>query len=159
MKDLELKIGVKPLPHAAGLSILSRGTAGAAGYDLAAAIEESLNLVPGARLLVACGFTLEMPSWLEAQIRPRSGLALHHGVTVLNSPGTIDSDYRGEIKVILIHHGEQDFIINRGDRIAQLVFSRVEHPDFASLGADISDTARGEQGFGSTGMALDRSVR
>jgi len=109
------------LPHGAGLPLPARASAGAAGADLMAA--EAMVLAPGARALVPTGFAIALPEGMEAQVRPRSGLALRHGVTVLNAPGTIDADYRGEIGVILINHGDADFPIERGDRIAQLVIA------------------------------------
>ncbi|MDI9409662.1 MAG: dUTP diphosphatase [Candidatus Pacebacteria bacterium] len=153
MTQTELTIAVQSLPHAQGLTVLHRATEGASGYDLVAAIAESVTIKPTARTLVPCGFSLTMPIGMEAQVRPRSGLALHYGITVLNSPGTIDSDYRGEIKVILINHGTADFTINRGERIAQLVFAQSLQPKFTTVVLDPKTTLRGELGFGSTGMA------
>jgi dUTP pyrophosphatase len=146
-----LKITISRLPHAEGLSLPSYGTAEAAGMDLEAAVEAPLTLAPGTRALVPTGLSIALPSGYEAQIRPRSGLAAKHGVTVLNSPGTIDADYRGEIKAILINHGQEPFVIERGMRIAQMVvapYSRVEWQAVQTL----DETARGAGGFGSTGV-------
>ncbi len=124
---------------------------GASGADLRALLSDELVLKPGARALVPTGIRLQIPSGLEAQVRPRSGLAVKHGVTVLNSPGTIDSDYRGEIKVLLVNLGEEDFRIRSGDRIAQIVFGAVSRVTFVRE-TQIEETARGSGGFGSTGM-------
>ena len=121
-----------------------------AGADLKAAVDETVLLPPGERRLIPTGIRIEIPKGFEAQVRPRSGLALKHGVTVLNAPGTIDSDYRGEIGVILINHGENPFEIDRGDRIAQLVISPVTTVDFVPI-LELNETARGAGGFGSTG--------
>lgn len=145
-------ISLSWLPHGVGLPLPSMQTAGAAGVDLAAAVApgEPQVLAPGRRALVPCGFALALPPGFEAQLRPRSGLALEHGVTLLNAPGTIDADYRGEIKVILINLGAADFTIRRGDRIAQLVVAPVCRPNF-SVKAALDATERGDRGFGSTG--------
>ncbi|MBW3563190.1 MAG: dUTP diphosphatase [Acidobacteria bacterium] len=132
------------LPHPA------KGSELASGYDLRAAIDEPLVLSSGARALVPTGIAIALPAGFEGQVRPRSGLAVSHGVTVLNAPGTIDSDYRGEIKVILINHGDSDFTIRRGDRIAQLVFAELARLEIR-LVAELDDTLRGDGGFGSTG--------
>ncbi|MFP4562078.1 MAG: dUTP diphosphatase [Spirochaetia bacterium] len=126
------------------------GSAYSAGADLKAAVEETVRLAPGERKLIPTGVRMELPEGFEAQVRPRSGLALKHGVTVLNAPGTVDSDYRGEIGVILINHGETFFEIERGDRIAQLVISPVTTVDFVPI-LELNETARGAGGFGSTG--------
>lgn len=125
-------------------------TPGAAGADVCADLEADLVLAPGERALVPTGIALEIPRGFEGQVRPRSGLAARHGVTVLNSPGTIDSDYRGEVKVILINLGTERFTIRPGDRIAQIVFSAVTRMDF-SHGGTLGNTPRGSGGFGSTG--------
>ena len=125
-------------------------TQGAAGADLSADLDGDFVLAPGERALVPTGITLEIPPGIEAQVRPRSGLAARHGVTVLNSPGTIDSDYRGEVKVILINLGKESFTIRPGDRIAQIVFSPMIRVAF-SHGESLGDTPRGSGGFGSTG--------
>ncbi|MGB0648430.1 MAG: dUTP diphosphatase [Bradymonadia bacterium] len=127
-------------------------TTGAAGADLYAAIEDSMSLDPGARALVPTGIALELPIGFEAQVRPRSGLALRHGVTTLNAPGTIDADYRGEVGVILVNHGQDAFVVNRGDRIAQLVVASVCQARFVDVSV-LSDTERGSGGFGHTGVS------
>jgi dUTP pyrophosphatase len=145
-----VKVSILRLPNGADLPLPSYATAGSAGLDLRSA--EALTLKPGARALVATGITIALPTDTEAQVRPRSGLAVKHGVTVLNSPGTIDSDYRGEIKVPLINHGSEDFVIARGDRIAQMVIARVEQVELAEV-TSLDDTARGSGGFGSTGQS------
>jgi len=124
---------------------------GSVGADLRAKIEGELSLEPGGRAAVPTGLRLQIPPGYEAQIRPRSGLALNHGITVLNAPGTIDSDYRGEIRVILVNLGREAFVIHRGDRIAQIVFQAVVRGHFA-VGEGIADSPRGEGGFGSTGV-------
>lgn len=125
-------------------------TAGSAGIDLAAALSAPITLQPGERKLVPTGWAIALPEGYEAQVRPRSGLALKHGVTVLNAPGTIDSDYRGPIGVVLINHGEAPFVIQPGERIAQLVIARYEHVAF-ELVTVLAETARAEGGYGSTG--------
>ncbi|RST30538.1 dUTP diphosphatase [Sphingomonas ginkgonis] len=136
------------LPHGEGLPLPAYTTPGAAGMDVVAA--EDIDLAPGQRHAVATGFRLAIPEGYEVQVRPRSGLALKHGVTVPNTPGTIDSDYRGELKVIMINHGAETFPVRRGERIAQLVPAAVTQARFAEV-ADLDDTHRGEGGFGSTG--------
>ena len=140
------------LDHGKGLDAPRQQSAGAAGVDLLAAlgVSETLSIAPGARSLVPCGFAMALPAGYEAQVRPRSGLAAKYGVTVLNSPGTIDADYRGEIKVILINHGAEPFEIRRGDRIAQLVVAPVSAVTF-QLEETLDETQRGSGGFGSTG--------
>jgi dUTP pyrophosphatase len=139
------------LAHAEGLPPPTRHSKEAAGFDLTAALPagEPRTLKPGEWALIPTGVTIELPQGYEAQVRPRSGLALNHGVTVLNAPGTIDSDYRGEIGVLLINHGRQPYVVVRGSRVAQLVFSRVEATVFVEAG-DLKGTDRGEKGFGST---------
>ena len=141
------------LPHGSGLPLPSYETHGAAGMDLRAAIGESepLTLKPGERALVPSGFIFEIPDGFEAQIRPRSGLAFKHGITCLNTPGTIDSDYRGEVKVLLNNLGQDDFTITRGMRIAQMVVAPVTQVRVEEIG-ETSSTARGAGGFGSTGV-------
>ncbi len=148
MSSPELRIGLERLPHGEGLSLPSYASAGAAGLDVVAA--ESLVLEPGARHAVATGFALAIPEGYEVQVRPRSGLALKHGITCLNAPGTIDSDYRGEVKVILANLGDEPFRIVRGERIAQLVPAPVQRAAFVEV-ADLDETGRGAGGFGSTG--------
>ena len=143
-----VRLRLKRLPQGAGLPLPAYATAGAAGMDVVAA--EALVLRPGQRHAVATGFALAIPEGYEVQVRPRSGLALKHGVTCLNTPGTIDSDYRGEVKVILANLGADPFPIARGDRIAQLVPAPVTRATLAEV-ADLDDTARGSGGFGSTG--------
>ncbi len=143
-----IPVQIKRLPHGQGLDFPVYATLGAAGMDVVAA--ESLTLRPGQRHAVATGFGIAIPEGYEVQVRPRSGLALKHGITLPNTPGTIDSDYRGELKVILINLGEDDFPIERGDRIAQLVLAPVTLATWEEV-EELSDTARGEGGFGSTG--------
>ena len=145
-----LHIKVLRLPHARGLPLPAYQSDGAAGADLVAAVERRQILGPGARCLVPTGLILELPPGYEAQVRPRSGLALRHGVTVLNSPGTIDCDYRGELQVLLVNLGDAPFTIERGERIAQLVVQRVEQARLTEV-AKIAATRRGAGGFGSTG--------
>jgi dUTP pyrophosphatase len=153
-----LEIAVLRLPHAVGLPLPAYESAGAAGLDLRAALAEGavLELAPGARDLVPTGLCLQLPEGFEAQVRPRSGLAARHGVTVLNAPGTVDSDYRGEVKVILINHGTQTYPIRRGDRIAQLVVAPVARAQFSEV-TTLEATSRGAGGFGSTGVHLQHS--
>jgi dUTP pyrophosphatase len=146
------KIAVRRLPHAEGLPLPAYETPGSAGMDLRAAVPEAEPLVlkPGARLLAPTGLCMAIPQGYEVQVRPRSGLAAKAGVTCLNTPGTIDSDYRGEVKVILINLGAEDFVIRRGDRIAQMVVAPVAQAVWIEVD-DLDDTARGAGGFGSTG--------
>jgi dUTP pyrophosphatase len=139
---------VKRLPHFEGLELPAYATAGAAGMDVLAA--EDVTLAPGGRHAVATGLAVAIPPGFEIQVRPRSGLALKHGITVPNTPGTIDSDYRGEVKVILINHGADAFDIRRGDRVAQLVLSPVVRAGWLKVD-ELDETPRGEGGFGSTG--------
>jgi dUTP pyrophosphatase len=143
-----IRIELKRLPHGEGLPLPAYATEGAAGMDVVAA--EALTLAPGARAAVATGFAIAIPAGHEVQVRPRSGLALRHGVTCLNTPGTIDSDYRGEVKVILANLGQDPLEIARGDRIAQLVPAVVLRATLAEV-AMLDDTSRGAGGFGSTG--------
>lgn len=147
-----VRVPILQLPHAEGLPLPAYQTAGAAGLDLLAALPEDRPVVlsPGARALVPTGLRLALPHGHEAQVRPRSGLALKHGVTVLNSPGTIDADYRGEVQVILVNLGQEPFAIRRGERIAQLVVQTVSQADLV-VRATLDETARGAGGFGSTG--------
>ncbi len=148
----ELSIKIQPLhPRFDTLGLAPRRMSEhAAGFDLAAALDAATTLAPGARLAVPCGFAMAVPPGYEAQVRPRSGLALRHGVTVLNAPGTIDADYRGEVKVILVNHGEEAFVIEPGTRIAQLVVAAVAAPTLAVVQV-LPDSERGAGGFGSTG--------
>jgi len=140
------------LPHGEGLTLPAYQTAHAAGLDLPAAVPEdhSLTLLPGRSALVPTGFMIALPEGYEAQVRPRSGLAAKHGVTVLNAPGTVDADYRGEISVLLINHGAEPFTIKRGERIAQMVIAPVARAELVAV-TKLSSTARGGGGFGSTG--------
>jgi dUTP pyrophosphatase len=144
------QVRVLRLPHNPDLPLPSRQTAGSAGFDLASA-EPDFVLAPGERRLVATGLVLELPPGVEGQVRPRSGLALRYGLTLPNAPGTIDSDYRGEVKVILQNGGTEGVTIARGDRIAQLVFSRYESPSLVDA-TELEQTARGAGGFGSTAV-------
>ncbi len=146
---MTIRIAIKRLEGGEGLPLPAYATEGAAGMDVVAA--ESLVLAPGARHAVATGFAFAIPDGYEVQVRPRSGLALKHGVTCLNTPGTIDSDYRGEVKVILANLGAEPFPIARGDRIAQLVAAPVQRAVFDEV-YDLDNTARGSGGFGSTGV-------
>jgi dUTP pyrophosphatase len=146
-------VRIKRLPHAQDLPLPAYETAGAAGLDLRAALpERDLELVPGARSLVPTGLVLALPPGSEGQVRPRSGLALRHGVTVLNAPGTIDADYRGEVQVLLVNLGQQPFTIRHGDRIAQLIVAPVAQARLVEVHS-LDDTVRGAGGFGSTGIA------
>jgi len=147
-----IKVKLLPLEHAVGLQLPTYATDQSAGMDLSAAIEEALELGPGDRILVPTGLSIALPKGYEAQIRPRSGLAVKHGITVLNTPGTIDADYRGEIKVVLINHGKEPFTIERGMRIAQMVVEKFEIVEWDVV-KDLENTERGESGFGSTGTA------
>jgi dUTP pyrophosphatase len=145
-----LRAAIARLPHARGLALPAYATEGSAGMDLAAAVDAPLTLAPGARALVPTGFAIALPAGAEAQIRPRSGLALRHGVTCLNAPGTIDADYRGEVGVILVNHGAEPFTVTRGMRVAQLVVQRVARVAWREEAA-LDPTARAAGGFGSTG--------
>lgn len=149
-----LVVAVRRLAHAHDLPLPGHATANSAGVDLLAAVAAPVVLAPGARILVPTGIAIALPAGFEAQVRPRSGLALHHGVTVLNAPGTIDADYRGEVAVILINYGEIAFTIERGLRIAQLVVAPVRTLVWQEADA-LPVSARGEGGFGSTGVATD----
>ncbi len=144
----EVPVAVKILPHGEGLPLPVYATEGAAGMDVVSA--EDVTLAPGGRHAVATGLSMAIPAGFEIQVRPRSGLALKHGISVPNSPGTIDSDYRGELKVILINHGADAFDIRRGDRVAQLVLAPVTRASWLQV-EELDETLRGEGGFGSTG--------
>jgi len=145
-------VAVRRLPHGEGLPLPAYETDQAAGMDLRAAVpeDEALTLAPGARAAVPTGLAMALPAGFEAQVRPRSGLALKAGITCLNTPGTIDADYRGEVKVILINLGQEPFVIRRGERIAQMVVAPVVQATWAEVD-DLDETARGAGGFGSTG--------
>ncbi len=146
-----LKVRIKRLPHAEGIELPSYATDHSAGLDLRAAVDSHIVLKPLERSLVPTGFIFEIPEGYEGQVRPRSGLAVKRGITVLNSPGTIDADYRGEVKVILINLGQEDVVIERGERIAQLIIAPVSRVDLVEV-EEVSATQRGEGGFGSTGV-------
>jgi dUTP pyrophosphatase len=144
------EVALKRLPHGAGLALPDYATELSAGMDLLAAVEAAVVLAPGQRRLIPSGIAIALPAGVEAQVRPRSGLALEHGITVLNAPGTIDADYRGEVGVILINLGQEPFTIRRGDRIAQLVIATHAQARWRVVEA-LDDSARGAGGFGSTG--------
>ena len=146
---MTIRIAIARLPHGEGLPLPSYATPGAAGMDVVAA--EDLDLLPGQRHAVATGFKVAIPHGYEIQVRPRSGLAFKHGISVPNTPGTIDSDYRGELKILLINHGSEPFAIRRGERIAQLVPAAVTLAEFEELD-ELCETERGAGGFGSTGV-------
>ncbi|QGQ96280.1 dUTP diphosphatase [Paenibacillus psychroresistens] len=148
--SLSYKVEIKRLPGNEDIVLPQKMSDLASGFDLYAAVAEPLTLNPGERVLVPTGFAIAMPAELEAQIRPRSGLAFKHGITALNSPGTIDADYRGEIKVLLINHGKEAFIIQRNERISQMVFQIVPQIQLEEV-EELSDTVRGTGGFGHTG--------
>lgn len=145
-----IRIGIRTLPGNEDLPLPKQMSKGASGFDLFAAVKESLTISPGKWKLIPTGIALAMPDGCEAQVRPRSGLALKHGVTVLNTPGTIDADYRGEIGVILLNVGDQEYIVRRGERIAQLVFQLIPQVEF-QLTDQLDRTSRGSGGFGHTG--------
>jgi dUTP pyrophosphatase len=146
----DLAVDLRRLPNAEGLPLPAYATADSAGMDLIAAVASDVVIEPGRRALVPTGLAIALPAGFEAQVRPRSGLALKHGVTVLNAPGTIDADYRGEIAVILINHGAEPFAIRRGDRIAQMIVAPVTRVAWREVAA-LGESARGAGGFGSTG--------
>jgi dUTP pyrophosphatase len=148
----EPKVAVQRLAHSDDLPLPAYATTQSAGLDLMAAVQGEVTLAPGARQLIPTGLAIALPAGFEAQVRPRSGLALKHGITVLNSPGTIDADYRGEVQVLLINHGEAPFVIKRGDRIAQMVVAPVTQIAW-SVVDQLDQTERGSGGYGSTGIA------
>jgi dUTP pyrophosphatase len=145
-----LTVAVEVLPHGAGLPLPSWKTQGAAGADLTAALADPICIEPGARALVPCGFAMALPDGWEAQVRPRSGMALRHGVTVINAPGTIDADYRGEVCVALVNLSTEAYVVHRGDRIAQLVLAPVVRATWQPVDT-LPPSDRGSGGFGSTG--------
>jgi len=147
----KVKVKLVPMEHAVGLPLPKYATSLSAGMDLSAALEDALELGPGDRILVPTGLSIALPPGYEAQVRPRSGLAVKYGVTVINSPGTIDADYRGEIKVALINHGKEPFTIERGMRVAQMVVEKHEHIEWEVV-KSLDETGRGDGGFGSTGV-------
>jgi dUTP pyrophosphatase len=149
---MSINVNIQILPHGEDIELPKYETSGSAGMDLSAAIEQDIVLKVGERKLIPCGFAIALPEGFEAQIRPRSGLAFKNGVTVLNSPGTIDSDYRGEIKVILINLGQDDFVISKSMRIAQMVIAPVIQSKW-NIVTSHDETSRGSGGFGSTGVA------
>ncbi len=144
-------IKFKKLSHAEDLPLPGYESASAAGMDIRAALDEPITLKPGERILIPTGLQMALPDGYEAQIRPRSGLAIRNGITMLNSPGTIDADYRGEVKVIAINHGQEDFTVNHGDRIAQMVIAPVVQLSIEEVDS-LDETERGAGGFGSTGV-------
>jgi dUTP pyrophosphatase len=150
---MSVRVALKRLPEAEGLPLPSYMSDLAAGADLFAAVHEELTLAPGERALVPTGISIALPHGYEAQIRPRSGLALKSGITCLNTPGTIDADYRGPVKVLLVNLGSEPAVIRRGDRIAQMVVSPVWRAEFHVV-TELPETERGSNGFGSTGVAL-----
>ena len=149
-----MSIRIARLPHGIGLDLPAYATAGAAGCDLVAAVGAPVSLAPGARALIPTGLLIAVPPGHELQIRPRSGLALKHGIMVANSPGTIDEDYRGELQVILLNAGSKPFVVERGMRVAQAVLAPVVHATWVEVDA-LDGTVRGERGFGSTGTGAD----
>lgn len=152
MNEMEpLKIYFQKLEHLGGLPLPGYETSQSAGMDIRAALENPVHLEPGKRALIPAGFKMALPNGYEAQIRPRSGLAYRNGITMLNTPGTIDADYRGEVKLLAINHGEKTFTINHGDRIAQMVIAPVNQAAIEEVKA-LPETKRGEGGFGSTGV-------
>lgn len=149
-------VDVQVLPEGRGLPLPAYMSNAAAGCDLYAAVDQDVTLAPGERTLISTGIAISLPTGFEAQVRPRSGMALRFGITCLNAPGTIDSDYRGPVSVVLINHGSDPFVIRRGDRIAQLVIGRVAQGDFRQVDS-LDQTARGAGGFGSTGHVAERT--
>ena len=149
-----MNLSIQRLPHGRDLPLPSYATEGSAGLDLLAAIEGDIELKPGQRAAIPCGIAVAFSDKYEGQVRARSGLALNHGITLLNAPGTIDSDYRGEIKAILVNLGDAPFIVSRGMKIAQLVLARVKRAIIVGV-EELPETRRGEGGFGSTGMKHD----
>ena len=148
-----LKIQILRLPHGEGVPLPKYMSRSASGMDLYAAVESEVTLKPGERKLIPTGFKMALPEGYEAQVRPRSGLAVKNGISVLNTPGTIDEDYRGEVGVILVNHGSEDFKVKRNDRIAQMVINKVEQADIEEV-KSLSETHRSSGGFGHTGTSL-----
>ncbi len=146
-----INVSIKRRPGCADIPLPSYETAGSVGMDIAAAVDDAVVLDPGERAVIPCGFSMALPPGYEAQVRPRSGLAVKHGISLVNAPGTIDSDYRGEIKVPVINHGNEPFGITRGMRIAQMVVAAVSTAELVEVDA-LPDTVRGEGGFGHTGV-------
>lgn len=148
---MSVRVPIRRLPHAAGLPAPAYATAAAAGLDLPAALTEPLVLLPGCRAAIPTGICVAIPEGFEGQVRPRSGLALRHGIGMLNAPGTVDADYRGEVKVILVNHGDEPVTLSRGDRIAQLVIAPIARAIVEEVD-DLTPTERGDGGFGHTGV-------
>lgn len=146
-----MKIFIKRVENARDIPLPCFMTEGSAGMDLRANVDGEVSLLPGTIKLIPTGISIALPQGYEAQIRPRSGLALKYGISMVNTPGTIDSDYRGEINVIMINFGKEEFIINRGDRIAQMVMNKIEVPEIIEV-EELDNTTRGNEGFGSTGL-------
>jgi dUTP pyrophosphatase len=151
--DANVRVRIARLRGAEDLPLPSRATSGSSGFDLHAAVGTELRIEPGGRALVPTGLRIAVPPGCEAQVRPRSGLALRHGIVLPNAPGTIDSDYRGEIQVILLNAGQEPFMVRRGDRIAQLVIAPVLRAEWSEV-AELDDTARGAGGFGHSGTRV-----
>jgi dUTP pyrophosphatase len=151
MNLLEPIIAIRRLPHGEGLSLPAYATPGSVGLDLAAAVAGEIVLEPGERVLIPTGLTMALPAGFEAQVRPRSGLALKHGVTVLNAPGTVDADYRGEVSVLLVNFGRERFAVHRGDRVAQMIVAPVARASLTEV-ANLPPSERGAGGYGSTGV-------
>lgn len=149
-----MNLSIQRLPHAKDLPLPAYATEGSAALDLLAAIDGDIELKPGARAAIPCGIAVAFSDKYEGQVRARSGLALNHGITLLNAPGTIDSDYRGEIKAILVNLGQEPFVVKRGMKVAQIVFARIKHAEIKEV-EQLPVTVRGEGGFGSTGMGVD----
>jgi dUTP pyrophosphatase len=147
-----MKVAIQRLAHGADLPLPEYATEGSSGLDLLAAVDGDVTIAPGDRIAVPCGIAIALPPGSEAQVRPRSGLALKHGITVLNAPGTIDSDYRGEVRAILANLSREPFTVSRGMKVAQLVIARTEHIDWNET--ELDETGRGTGGFGSTGMKM-----
>ena len=148
----KVKVHIQKLPHGEDLALPRYESELAAGMDLRAAVDEPITLAPGERKLIPAGIVIALPSGYEAQVRPRSGLALKHGITCLNSPGTVDADYRGEIRVILINLGQEPFTLSRGERIAQMIIAPVTQGEWVEVNS-LDETKRGADGFGSSGVA------
>ena len=152
-----VNVNIVKLPHGADLELPAYATEHSAGMDLLAAVKEDVTLAPGKRALIPTGISIALPEGYEAQVRPRSGLALKQGVTVLNSPGTVDADYRGEVGVILVNHGDAPFVVTRGMRIAQMIIAAYARANWKQV-ENLEISARGEGGFGSTGTAARKTA-
>lgn len=152
-----INVQLVKLPHATDLALPAYATEHSAGMDLLAAVDKDVTLAPGARALIPAGISIALPDGYEAQVRPRSGLALKHGVTVLNAPGTVDADYRGEVGVILVNHGDAPFVVSRGMRIAQMIIASYARASLHPV-ERLEESARGAGGFGSTGVHSARKT-